>query len=152
MGSRVRSQDLKHGRQEVLEMRNRVLVPVSALALVTVVALWAPGRVTGQTQGQARSREEVQEAARKVSPVSEEEAAKVWDAEYQKAVAEATKRVYDPNKPLPTSVPKTPWGDPDLRGYYITATYTPLQRPRDVDKPLSHRPGGNRRVQVRDRR
>ena len=25
--------------------------------------------------------------------------------------------------------PKTPWGDPDLRGYYNVATYTPLQRP-----------------------
>jgi len=24
---------------------------------------------------------------------------------------------------------KTPWGDPDLRGYYLVATYTPLQRP-----------------------
>ena len=24
---------------------------------------------------------------------------------------------------------KTPWGDPDLRGYYNVATYTPLQRP-----------------------
>jgi hypothetical protein len=25
--------------------------------------------------------------------------------------------------------PRTPWGDPDLRGYWLTATYTPLQRP-----------------------
>src|SRR5687768_3461923 len=24
---------------------------------------------------------------------------------------------------------RTPWGDPDLRGVYLTATYTPLQRP-----------------------
>jgi hypothetical protein len=27
------------------------------------------------------------------------------------------------------AAPKTPWGDPDLRGYYLVATYTPLQRP-----------------------
>jgi hypothetical protein len=27
------------------------------------------------------------------------------------------------------SASKTPWGDPDLRGYYLVATYTPLQRP-----------------------
>jgi hypothetical protein len=27
------------------------------------------------------------------------------------------------------TAPKTPWGDPDLRGYYLVATYTPLQRP-----------------------
>src|SRR5437016_10413758 len=25
--------------------------------------------------------------------------------------------------------PKTPWGDPDISGYYLDATYTPLQRP-----------------------
>ena len=24
---------------------------------------------------------------------------------------------------------KTPWGDPDLQGYYLVATYTPLERP-----------------------
>ena len=27
------------------------------------------------------------------------------------------------------TAPRTPWGDPDLRGVYLTATYTPLQRP-----------------------
>jgi hypothetical protein len=27
------------------------------------------------------------------------------------------------------TVSRTPWGDPDLRGYYLVATYTPLQRP-----------------------
>jgi hypothetical protein len=31
--------------------------------------------------------------------------------------------------PRDWSVPRTPWGDPDLRGYWLTATYTPLQRP-----------------------
>ena len=24
---------------------------------------------------------------------------------------------------------RTPWGDPDLRGYWLLATYTPMQRP-----------------------
>jgi hypothetical protein len=33
-------------------------------------------------------------------------------------------------KPIPNfAPPKTPWGDPDIRGTYLTATYTPLQRP-----------------------
>jgi hypothetical protein len=33
--------------------------------------------------------------------------------------------------------PRTAWGDPDLRGVYLTATYTPLQRPPELkDKPL----------------
>jgi hypothetical protein len=32
---------------------------------------------------------------------------------------------------------KTAWGDPDLRGYYLVATYTPLQRPLALgDKEL----------------
>jgi len=32
---------------------------------------------------------------------------------------------------------RTPWGDPDLRGVYLTATYTPLQRPTELaNKPL----------------
>src|SRR5256885_10260846 len=26
--------------------------------------------------------------------------------------------------------PRTPWGDPDLRGYYLNLSYTPLQRPQ----------------------
>lgn len=35
------------------------------------------------------------------------------------------------------AAPRTPWGDPDLRGVYLTATYTPLQRPPALaDKPL----------------
>ena len=33
--------------------------------------------------------------------------------------------------------PKTSWGDPDLRGYWLLATYTPLQRPAELkDKPF----------------
>ena len=32
---------------------------------------------------------------------------------------------------------RTAWGDPDLRGVYLTATYTPLQRPPELaNKPL----------------
>jgi hypothetical protein len=35
------------------------------------------------------------------------------------------------------TAPKTAWGDPDLRGVYLTATYTPLQRPAELkDKAL----------------
>jgi hypothetical protein len=101
------------------------------VALIAGLLAIVPGIVVAQV-----SKEEIEEAARKASPVSEEEAAKIWEAEYTKALAEATSRVYDPTKPLPAKVPRTPWGDPDLRGYYITATYTPLQRPKDVTRPL----------------
>src|SRR5204862_6592470 len=32
---------------------------------------------------------------------------------------------------------KTAWGDPDISGYYLVATYTPLQRPERLkDKAL----------------
>src|SRR5262252_6982818 len=34
--------------------------------------------------------------------------------------------------PVKTSVPKTPWGDPDLQGVWNDATSTPLQRPGAV--------------------
>ena len=35
------------------------------------------------------------------------------------------------------TVPRTPWGDPDLRGLWHLATYTPLQRPPHLaDKPF----------------
>jgi hypothetical protein len=35
------------------------------------------------------------------------------------------------------TVPRTPWGDPDLRGVWHLATYTPLQRPPHfADKPF----------------
>ena len=35
------------------------------------------------------------------------------------------------------TVSRTPWGDPDLRGYWLLATYTPLERPAELaDKPF----------------
>ena len=51
-----------------------------------------------------------------------------------KAAAAAFKQA----KPIDNySPPKTPWGDPDIRGVYLVATYTPLQRPERLkDKPF----------------
>lgn len=51
-----------------------------------------------------------------------------------KAAAAAFKQA----QPIPNfAAPKTPWGDPDLRGTYLVATYTPLQRPERLkDKPF----------------
>jgi hypothetical protein len=42
-----------------------------------------------------------------------------------KAAVDAAKK----EAATPFTAKKTPWGDPDLRGYYNVATYTPLQRP-----------------------
>ena len=113
-------------------MRKRVVVASGVGAFVMAVAFLAPALAAGQTP----SRDAVQEAARKASFRTEEESTKVWEAELARKKAEAVARVYDPSKPLPSNPPRTPWGHPDLRGYYITATYTPLQRPRNVDKSL----------------
>jgi hypothetical protein len=102
------------------------------VTLAALVALWAPVTV----EAQAQDPQQVIEAARKASPRSGDDALKYFEAEIAEKIKEATSRVYDPNKPAATNPPRTPWGDPDLRGYYVTATYTPLQRPREVTKPL----------------
>ena len=114
-------------------MRKGILVPWGAAALMTMaVLLWAPAPVAGQAQ----SREAAREAAREASPRTAEEAAAVFAAEFDKRMAETIKRVYDPETPIAANPPKTPWGDPDLRGYYLTANYTPLERPEGITKAL----------------
>jgi len=51
-----------------------------------------------------------------------------------KAAADAAKETVSLKDWTP---PRTPWGDPDLRGYWVTATYTPLQRPPEMaNKPF----------------
>jgi len=114
-------------------MHKHVLVPSVAVTLVTMLMfLGAPAGLQGQTP----SREAVEEAARKASPHSADAAMEYWKAEIAKRLAEATARVYDPAKPVVSNPPRTPWGAPDLRGYYLTAMYTPLERPEKVTKPL----------------
>ena len=113
-------------------MRTRVVVALSVVGLVLAVMSWAPALAAGQTP----SRDAVQEAARETSFRSEAESAEIWEAELARRKAEVVARVYDPGKPVLSAPPRTPWGHPDLRGYYITATYTPLQRPPNVDEPL----------------
>jgi hypothetical protein len=51
-----------------------------------------------------------------------------------KAAAAAFKQA----KPIPNfASPKKPWGDPDISGTYLVATYTPLQRPERLkDKAM----------------
>ncbi len=90
-------------------MRKRVVVASGVVASVMAVVLGAPALAAGQT------RAEIEEAARKASFRSEEEASKAWEAELAKKKAEAVAKVYDPSKPLPANPPKTPWGHPDLR-------------------------------------
>src|ERR1700693_6018937 len=47
--------------------------------------------------------------------------------------------VWDPTVSAPSgwTPPRTPWGDPDLQGYYLNTSYTPLERPAALkDKAL----------------
>ena len=90
-------------------MRTRVLVAWSAVTLVMVVALWAPG-LFAQAPSGTRSFD-----ATAVDPNAAIKAAA------ETAKAEEAIKNWTP--------PRTPWGDPDLQGYYLVATYTPLQRP-----------------------
>ena len=85
----------------------RVRVAVVTVTLVTVA--WLTPIVIAQGQGPKKLD----------ATVTDPQAA-------IKAAAAAFKLV----KPIPNfAPPKTPWGDPDVSGTYLVATYTPLQRP-----------------------
>jgi len=102
------------------------------IAYVVLALAVAPMAAAGQTRSQQAS----EEAARRASPHSGDEALKYFETEFARKTAEAVTRVYDPNTPAAANPPRTPWGAPDLRGYYLTATYTPLERPTEITKPL----------------
>jgi hypothetical protein len=108
-------------------MRHATLVTLGIIgALVS-----APAVVSGQT------RAEIAEAARKASPRSGDDALKFFEEEVAKKTAEAIARVYDPTRAPVSPAMRTPWGDPDLRGYWLSLSYTPLERPEKfADKPL----------------
>jgi len=113
-------------------MRKATLVQRGAVTLGMIGALVsAPGAVSGQT------RAEIAEAARNASPRSGDEALKFFEAEVAKKTAEAIARVYDPTRAPMSPAMRTPWGDPDLRGYWLSLSYTPLERPEKfASKPL----------------
>jgi hypothetical protein len=109
-------------------MLRRVLERSVLVTLATAVSLWVPTPVEGQ------SRQEIQEAARKASPRTGDEALKFFEKDVEEATARAIQRVWDPNRPIPANAPRTPWGAPDLRGYWLSLSYTPLERPEGVTK------------------
>ena len=96
-------------------MRYRVLVPLGVGALLTVLALWVPVAVVAQAQS-----------------------GKAATPNTLSGGTATTAIVWDPTAP-PTgwTPPRTPWGDPDLQGYYLNTSYTPLERPAALkDKAL----------------
>ena len=92
-------------------MRTRVLVPLAAVTLVTVFGLWT------QAAAQAPS-----------GTKSFEPATTSTDAAIR-AATEAAKAAAAAANWTP---PRTSWGDPDLQGYYLNLSYTPLERPANV--------------------
>ena len=80
--------------------------------------------------------QEALEAARAVSPHTTESALAYFEDELEAAVERASQRVWDPTKPRESS-PRTPWGHPDLRGYWLNVNYVPFERPDELTgKPL----------------
>ena len=89
-------------------MGNRRFVFFGGATLVMLIALWAP-RLVAQGPSGTRSIDQTsvdpQSAIRAAMEAAKKEAASNFTAS------------------------KTPWGDPDLSGYYVVATYTTLERP-----------------------
>ncbi|MBI4885611.1 MAG: hypothetical protein HY824_00825 [Acidobacteria bacterium] len=98
-------------------MRTRILRAASAVTLVTVVAMWVAVLVAQAPTGA------------KPDPKNPFDTDAAIKAGADVAKREAALRNFVP--------PRTAWGDPDLRGLWLTATYTPLQRPAELaNKPL----------------
>src|SRR3989475_13060387 len=87
----------------------RVSIVLVTVTLVMVVAWWSPGLLAQAPSGTKRFDPTV------VDP--------------QAAIAAAVAAFKQAQAVQNFTPPKTPWGDPDISGYYLDATYTPLQRP-----------------------
>jgi len=88
-------------------MRNRFFISFGAVSLVMAAIVWASVLVVAQAPSSA----------------SAKLAASVWD----------------PTAPPPSgwTAPRTSWGDPDLQGFWLVLSYTPLERPAALaGKPL----------------
>jgi len=98
-------------------MRTRVVTP-AAVALGAVIGLWAAAVVAQAPSG-----------TRTFDPtITNTDAAIKAAADAARAAAVARAN---------WTSPRTPWGDPDLRGYWLSLSYTPLERPAELgDKPF----------------
>ncbi len=114
-------------------MRNRVFLNATAFAMLLPV--WGPLTAEGQPPPASalvnQRSQETLEAARAVSPHTAEETFAYHQDEVEAAIAKAIERVWDPTQPRARS-PRTPWGDPELGGYWMSNSYTPLERPDEL--------------------
>jgi hypothetical protein len=80
--------------------------------------------------------EDTLEAARAASPHTPDETYAYFEDEAQSALEQAIARVWDPERAREPT-PRKPWGDPDIEGYWVSATYTPMERPAELEgKPF----------------
>ena len=91
-------------------MRTRVLVPLGAVTLMMVVAGWAPVLIAQAPSG-----------TKTFDQTATDPGAAI------KAGTEAAKKAE--TAAANWTPPKTAWGDPDLHGYWLNLSYTPLERP-----------------------
>ena len=119
------------------------LMRAAAAAMIGVVAV---GVTAAPAFGQAGSpppsalvnqrSAETLEAARAASPHTAESTFAYFEDEVAASLAAALEQVWDPTQPREPS-PRTAWGDPDVSGYWLSVTYTPLQRPEALaGRPL----------------
>jgi len=108
-------------------------LPFAGLALLPTLAGGQsppPGALMNQES------EETVAAARAASPHTAESTYAYFQDEAEAFIANATQRMWDPTAPRPES-PRTPWGDPDLRGYWLNVAYVPTERPEEhANRPL----------------
>src|SRR5262249_19058150 len=92
------------------QMRYRILMSWTAITLAVILS-WSP-----VSMAQAPSRAKTLEKT-------------AFDPEAAIVAAKKAAKAEDPASAKNGTPPRTAWGDPDLQGYWLTATYTPLQRP-----------------------
>src|SRR2546428_12187006 len=96
-------------RQQEVCMRTRLPIALVGVTLVMVIGWWAPAVLAQAPSG-----------TKTFDP-------KVVDPQAAiRAAAAAFKQARAVENFAPS---KTSWGDPDLGGFYLGATYTPLPRP-----------------------
>jgi len=116
-------------------MPRRIFMPLCATTVVMTATIWTTVPVSGQSPPPSalinQRTQETLDAARDASPHSPEETFAYFEDDFEAALARAVDRVWDPARPRP-SFPRTPWGDPDISGYWTSASYTPMERPDEL--------------------
>ncbi len=104
-----------------MHMRNRLFQVASATTIALVVAL---SMAVLAAQSQSGTKAQAQPGTKKALP----QTTTSTDAAIKDSAERFKKSVELKNY----TVPKKPWGEPDLSGVWLTATYTRLQRPTEL--------------------